>query len=228
MCDSWVPPSPNINVGHNLESRTPTDQHWLWGEGFSDFLSLSQILCTWLSEFWLKICYFVESVKSLLLLRGGSNQVWAWPKTIKITFYDMNHLTPLWPPRSHGGSPSLWNLSLCIKNLCPCNWMESAGLVGCCKHLSSIFGVVNVPHCGLNCQYKTYGYIFTAILFSNDMVLYFMQRNDGKMEFWGFWGQNDPYSITWVKHFSHKMCKWSKTTKKSFERDKTEQKLIFD
>ena len=86
----------------------------------------------------------------------------------------MNHLTPLWPPRSHGGSPSLWNLSLCIKNLCPCNWMESAGLVGCCKHLSSIFGVVNVPHCGLNCQYKTYGYIFTAILFSNDMVLYFI------------------------------------------------------
>ena len=119
------PPSPNINVGHNLESRTPTDQHWLWGEGFSYFLSLSQILCTWLSEFWLKICYFVESVQSLLLLRGGSNQVWAWPKTIKITFYDMNHLTPLWPPRSHGGSPSLWNLSLCIKNLCPCNWMES-------------------------------------------------------------------------------------------------------
>ena len=148
MWDSWVPPSPNINVGHNLESRTPTDQHWLWGEGFSYFLSLSQILCTWLSEFWLKICYFVESVKNLLLLRGGSNQVWAWPKTIKTTFYDMNHLTPLWPPRSHGGSPSLWNLSLCIKNLCPCNWMESAGLVGCCKHLSSIFGVVNVPHCG--------------------------------------------------------------------------------
>ena len=112
MWDSWVPPSPNINVGHNLESRTPTDQHWLWGEGFSCFLSLSQILCTWLSEFWLKICYFVESVKNLLLLRGGSNQVWAWPKTIKTTFYDMNHLTPLWPPRSHGGSPSLWNLSL--------------------------------------------------------------------------------------------------------------------
>ena len=121
---------------------------------FKGCLRPLKITKTQTSEFWLKICYFVESVKSLLLLRGGSNQVWAWPKTIKITFYDMNHLTPLWPPRSHGGSPSLWNLSLCIKNLCPCNWMESAGLVGCCKHLSSIFGVVNVPHCGLNCIFR--------------------------------------------------------------------------
>ena len=105
-----LPPSPSINVGHNLDPSTPTDQHWLWGKGVSYFLSLSQILCTWLSEFWLKIYYFVKSVKSLLLSRGGSNCVWALPKTIKITFYDMNHLTPLWPPRSHGGWLSHWNI----------------------------------------------------------------------------------------------------------------------
>ena len=110
--DFSLPPSPSINVGHNLESRSLTDQHWLWGEGFSYFLSLSQILCTWLSEFWLKICYFVESVKSLPLLRGGSNWVWALSKAIKITFRDMNHLTPLWPPGSHGGWPSYENFLL--------------------------------------------------------------------------------------------------------------------
>ena len=73
-CKFFTPaPPPMINVGHNLESRTPADQHWLWGEGFSHFLSLSQILCTWLSEFWLKNWYFVKSVQSLLVLWWGSN-----------------------------------------------------------------------------------------------------------------------------------------------------------
>ena len=92
------PPPPSINVGHIRGPGHPTTNIDNGGRGFSFFHQLSQIFCTWLSEFWPKSWYFAKSNKGLLMPRFRWNLLCAWSKSMKTTFYDVNHLTRSWPP----------------------------------------------------------------------------------------------------------------------------------
>ena len=93
-----LPPPPTSMLVMYRSPGHPTTNIDDGGRGFQFFICLSQILCTWLSEFWLKNCYLVKSPGLLLIRWDDSNLACALSKSMKTVFYEVTYLTLFWPP----------------------------------------------------------------------------------------------------------------------------------